>query len=110
MPAAPQEVMRHFDRHFRLIGTQGLLGMALSGIDMALWDALARATGLPVVRLLGGTIRPLDAYDSYGVVDPNEDAEVLTVSVESGFKAIKIKGGDGDLSRDVATVRGVRRS
>lgn len=107
-PAAPQEVMRYFDRRFRLIGWQGLVGMAVSGIDMALWDALGQAAGLPVVRLLGGTVRPLDAYDSYGVVDPNDDADVMDASVASGFKAIKIKGGDGDLSRDVATVRRVR--
>jgi mandelate racemase len=108
MPAAPQQVMRHFERRFRLIGRQGLLGMAVSGIDMALWDALGRAAGLPVARLLGGTVRPLDAYDSYGVVDPNGDADVLAASVASGFKAIKIKVGDGDLGRDVATVGRVR--
>jgi mandelate racemase len=108
MPAAPQTVMRHFDRRFRLIGWQGLLGMAVSGIDMALWDVLGRAAELPVVRLLGGALRPLDAYDSYGVVDPNDDADVLAASVASGFKAIKIKCGDGDLARDVATVRRVR--
>jgi mandelate racemase len=107
-PAAPQEVMRHFDRRFRLIGLQGLLGMAVSGIDMALWDALGRAAGLPVARLLGGTVRPLDAYDSYGVINPNDDADVLAASIASGFKAIKIKIGDGDVGRDVATVRRVR--
>jgi mandelate racemase len=108
MPAAPQTVMGHFDRRFRLIGWQGLVGMAVSGIDMALWDALGRAAELPVVQLLGGTLRPLDAYDSYGVVDPNDDADVLAASVASGFKAIKTKCGDGDLARDVATVRRVR--
>jgi mandelate racemase len=108
MAAAPQDVMRHFERRFRLIGWQGLVGMAVSGIDMALWDALGRAAGLPVVQLLGGTVRPLDAYDSYGVVEPTNDADVLAASVASGFKAIKIKCGDGDLSRDIAAVRGVR--
>jgi mandelate racemase len=108
MPVAPQNVMRHFDRRFRLIGWQGLVGMAVSGIDMALWDALGRAAGLPVVRLLGGAVAPLDAYDSYGVVDLSSDADVLAASVASGFKAIKIKVGDGDIGRDVATVRRVR--
>lgn len=108
MSVAPQNVMRHFDRRFRLLGWQGLVGMAVSGIDMALWDALGRAAGLPVTQLLGGTVRPLEAYDSYGVVDPNGDADVLAASVASGFNAIKIKVGDGDLDRDVATVRRVR--
>ncbi len=108
MTVAPQDVMRHFERRFRLIGWQGLVGMAVSGIDMALWDVLGRAAGLPVAQLLGGTVRPLDAYDSYGVIDPTHDADVLAASVASGFKAIKIKCGDGDLTRDIAAVRGVR--
>jgi len=107
-PAAPQELMRYFDRRFRLIGWQGLVGMAVSGIDMALWDAVGRMAELPVVQLLGGSVRPLPAYDSYGAIDLKADAEVLAASVASGFKAIKIKLGDGDLARDIATVRGVR--
>ena len=107
-PAAPREIMRRFDRRFRLLGWQGLVGMAVSGLDMALWDALGRAAKQPVVQLLGGTQRPLEAYDSFGVVDPKSDAAVLAASVASGFKAIKIKIGDGDLARDVAAVRSVR--
>ena len=107
-PLAPRETMRRFDRRFRLLGWQGLVGMAVSGLDMALWDALGRAADLPVVQLLGGATRPLDAYDSFGVVDLKCDAEALSQSVASGFTAIKIKVGDGDLARDVDAVRAVR--
>src|SRR3712207_1500683 len=46
--AAPVERMRAFDRRFRLLGWQGLVGMAVSGLDMACWDALGHATGWPV--------------------------------------------------------------
>ncbi len=109
-PVAPYDIMRHFDRRFRLIGWQGLTGMAVSGIDMALWDALGHAAGEPVVRLLGGTPRPLPAYDSYGVIDPAKDLETLAASVKKGFRAIKIKGGDGDLANDIATVAAVREA
>jgi len=104
----PREVQRHLDRRFRLLGTQGLLGMALGGLDMAIWDALARAAELPLVSLLGGTPSALPAYDSYGMVDPAADAKVLRASVESGFEAIKIKLGGGDLAQDLATVAAVR--
>ncbi|MFO1150735.1 MAG: enolase C-terminal domain-like protein [Alsobacter sp.] len=105
---APQAIMKSFERRFRLLGTQGLVGMAVSGLDMALWDALGQAAGEPLVRLLGGLPSPLPAYDSYGVVDPKADGNVLADSVAAGFKAIKIKIGDADLVRDVQTVAAVR--
>lgn len=105
---APVERMRELDRRFRLLGWQGLVGMAVSGLDMALWDALGQAAGMPLVRLLGGAPRALAAYDSYGVVDPKSDERALRASVESGFRGIKIKIGDGDLDHDLATVERVR--
>jgi mandelate racemase len=108
-PLAPADRYRDFDRRFRLLGWEGLVGMAVSGLDMALWDALARAQGLPLVRLLGGTPRALPAYDSFGTVDPAADGAALAQSVEQGFRAIKIKIGDGDLARDIAAVAGVRK-
>jgi hypothetical protein len=52
--AAPSEIEHKLARRFRLPGTQGLVGMALAGIDMALWDALARSHNTSLVRLLGG--------------------------------------------------------
>ncbi len=108
MPVAPAQCAHDLEHAFRLVGRQGIVGMALSGIDMALWDALGKASGRPVVELLGGTARPLPAYDSYGVVDPVADRKDLERSLEQGFRAIKIKIGDGDLARDVEMVSGVR--
>lgn len=105
----PVERMRDFDRRFRLVGWQGLIGMAVAGLDMAFWDALGKAANQPVVRLLGGEPLPLPAYDSYGVVDPRADETAVRRSVERGFSGIKIKLGQGDLALDVATVAAVRR-
>jgi mandelate racemase len=107
-PIAPAVRMREFDRRFRLVGWQGLIGMAIAGLDMAFWDAMARTLDQPVVALLGGTPRALPAYDSYGMIDPKSDEKVLLESVESGFKAIKIKLGEGDLATDTRTLREVR--
>src|ERR1700722_9229467 len=50
---APAELERQLRARFRLLGTQGLVGMALAGIDMALWDALARSQHLSLARLIG---------------------------------------------------------
>ena len=53
-PVCPFVRMQEFDRRFRLVGWQGLIGMAVSGLDMAFWDGIARTLNQPVVALLGG--------------------------------------------------------
>ena len=105
---APFDLMAAMDAKFRLLGWQGLVGMAVSGLDMAFWDALGQAAGQPLVTLLGGSPRPIRAYDSYGVVDPTVDAKDLKRSLDRGFRGIKIKGGDGDAANDERVVKGVR--
>ena len=107
-PASPAVLYDHLAARFRLMGRQGLVGMALSGLDMALWDLQGRAQQRPVVELLGGQARPVPAYDSYGIVDPAADRAALERSLEQGFRAIKIKIGARDLAWDVARVAGVR--
>jgi mandelate racemase len=105
---APFDLMGAMDAKFRLLGWQGLVGMAVSGLDMAFWDALGQTAGLPLVKLLGGSPRPIRAYDSYGVVDPKADEKDLRRSLEQGFRGIKIKGGDGDAANDERVVKAVR--
>jgi mandelate racemase len=104
----PFDLMAAMDAKFRLLGWQGLVGMAVSGLDMAFWDALGQVKGKPVAELLGGSPRPIPAYDSYGAVDPIADEKDLRRSIERGFRGIKIKGGDGDAAKDEHVVKGVR--
>src|SRR5258707_15419361 len=68
-PVAPFDLMALMDAKFRLLSWQGLVGMAVSGLDMAYWDALGQLAGKPLVELLGGSPKPIKAYDSYCVVD-----------------------------------------
>jgi len=56
-PVAPYDLMKAMDAKFRLLGWQGLVGMAVSGLDMAYWDALGQNAGRPLAELLGGTPR-----------------------------------------------------
>jgi mandelate racemase len=106
---APFDLMAAMDAKFRLLGWQGLVGMAVSGLDMAFWDALGHAAGQPLATLLGGSPRPIRAYDSYGAVDPVADARDLKRSLDQGFRGIKIKGGDGDAANDERVVNAVRK-
>ncbi|SDS10103.1 enolase C-terminal domain-like protein [Bradyrhizobium canariense] len=105
---APFDLMAAMDAKFRLLGWQGLVGMAVSGLDMAFWDALGQLAGRPLAELLGGSPRPIQAYDSYGAVDPVVDERALRRSLEQGFRGIKIKGGDGDAANDERVVKGIR--
>jgi len=107
-PIVPFDLMAAMDAKFRLLGWQGLVGMAVSGLDMAFWDALGRIADKPLVELLGGSVRPMKAYDSYGAVDPARDERDLRRSLEQGFRGIKIKGGTGDAADDERVVKGVR--
>jgi len=108
-PVAPCDLMAAMDAKFRLLGTQGLVGMAISGLDMASWDVLGQAAGKPVVELLGGSAKPIKAYDSYGAIEADADEKAVRRSLDQGFRGIKIKGGDGDAANDERRVKGLRK-
>jgi mandelate racemase len=108
-PVAPFELTKAMDAKFRLLGWQGLVGMAVSGLDMAFWDILGQAAGKGVVELLGGSPRPIRCYDSYGAVEADTDERALRRSLDQGFRGIKIKGGDGDAANDERRVKALRK-
>lgn len=105
---APQEIGRSLRGSFRFIGPQGLVGMVMSGIDMAAWDALAKGAGQPLARLLGAAPRALPAYYSLGKTE--RVAEDAAAAAASGYRAIKVKIGVADVRQDLATVRAVRQA
>jgi mandelate racemase len=107
---APAEIEQKLARRFRLLGTQGLLGMALAAIDMALWDALARVHRLPLVRLLGGLEKPLRCYGAVGYDGAAGCARVAERWAARGFKGIKAKIGYPTVQEDVAVVRAMRKA
>src|SRR5438309_321334 len=90
---APAALEGKLARRFRLLGTQGLVGMALSGIDMALWDALARVHKVSLLNLLGGAPRPIPAYGAVGYDGPKQSGAVAEDWVRRGFRGVKAKIG-----------------
>jgi mandelate racemase len=107
---APVEVERKLAARFRLLGGQGLVGMALAAIDMALWDALARSHATSLVRLLGGVERPIPVYGGVGYDGPEESARVAAGWAEAGFTGVKAKIGYPTVEEDVAVVRAMRKA
>ncbi len=93
-------------------GMGAAAALALSGIDMALWDIKCQATGLPLVQLLGGSAKPIKAYAggiALGWQDPASLAEEAQRYVAEGYRALKLRMGDTPV-RDIARVRAVRKA
>jgi L-alanine-DL-glutamate epimerase-like enolase superfamily enzyme len=78
-------------------GDGGVLPAAISGLDTAIWDLMAREAGLPLYRLLGGYRDEVRAYASAGFYAEGKDASGLADEarryVEAGFRHVKIKVG-----------------
>ncbi|SAK47287.1 mandelate racemase/muconate lactonizing protein [Caballeronia fortuita] len=94
-----------------LIGYEGLAMIAVAGLDMAAWDALAKAANLPLARLLGGDIGAVPAYNSNGLwlTDiANLADEALALVAEGGFDAIKLRLGRDRLQQDIDAIEAVR--
>lgn len=107
-PLAPAAIEQKLLRRFRLLGTQGLLGMALSGIDMALWDALARVHNVSLLTLLGAAPRPIPAYGAVGYDGPLASAKVAEDWARRGFTGVKAKIGYPAVAEDLAVIRAIR--
>jgi len=90
-------------------GTRGIGVVALSGIDIALWDILGKVRGVPLYQLLGGKCRdkvPVYATALYPE-EPSKVAKRARGFAEQGFHGVKIKVGF-DLDQDIRIVRAVR--
>ena len=76
------------------MGRGGTLTHTISGIDIALWDILWKATGLPVSTLLGGNYRTkVQPYCSLLMEEPETMHQVISEYKALGFKAFKIGWG-----------------
>ena len=91
-------------------GRGGPTVLAISAVDMALWDLKAKRAGLPLWNLLGGHDRRVPCYA--GGIDLELTADELIAqtqgNLEKGFRAIKMKVGRDRLSEDVDKVRAMR--
>ena len=110
-PIAPLDVYGGAMKTLHLNGRQGVTIIALSGLDMAIWDALAKAANLPLASLLGGSPGPIRAYNTNGMwLIPKEKiaAEAKSLVAQGGFKAIKMRLGRPTLKDDIEAIRMVR--
>lgn len=95
------------------VGRSGVLQLALSAVDVALWDLHCKRLGQPLWQVLGGPVRErVTAYNTdVGWLSFPADTLVDNVrgAIESGFTAVKIKVGAAELRTDIERCERVRK-
>lgn len=114
-PLANEDIWNDMFRQIRSSGRKGAALLAMSAIDIAIWDLRGKILGQPIYKLLGGSNRKIPCYASVGFLSMPED-EVLEKSLEyvaDGYKTLKIKVGynnGGNIKADIARVEKVRKA
>jgi D-galactarolactone cycloisomerase len=110
----PERVSEKLHQNTFWQGRGGAVTHTISGIDIALWDILGKATGQPVGRLLGGRYREkVRPYASLLMTEPGPLAEHLLALKAQGYRAFKIGWGPfgrRDAATDEAIVRAARKA
>lgn len=110
----PERVSEKLHQHTFWQGRGGSITHTISGIDMALWDILGKASGQPVGRLLGGRYRDrVRPYASLLMREPERMPDELLPVKEQGFRAFKIGWGPfgkKSFAMDEAIVRAAREA
>jgi mandelate racemase len=110
-PIAPYDAFEGAMKALNVVGVSGVSTIATSALDMAIWDGLAKAAGMPLCAFLGGTVGPLRAYNSNGLWRHEIGslaAEARELQREGGFSAMKLRLGNLHLKDDLAAIHAVR--
>jgi mandelate racemase len=109
---APSDIHRKLRQKYALLGVHNIVLIAMAGVDVAAWDACAQEADLPLARMLGGTVRPIRAYNSkgLGIMPAGALAENAQALVAEGFDAVKLRLGRPDAREDLAAVRAVKKA
>src|SRR5258708_2067572 len=93
--STPFDSTQALSRQFALLGVTGAVRMALSLLDMAMWDAMAQMHHVPLSSLLGSSPRSLRAYDSrgLGLMEPDRLMEEVQTLLGGGLQAVKLRLG-----------------
>ena len=110
---SPIELYELARKSLHFVGYQGMSMIAVSGLDMAAWDALAKAADMPLCVFLGGSVGPVRAYNSNGLWLKEAEAvaqEAIELREEGGFTGLKLRLGREHLRDDVAALEAVRNA
>lgn len=110
-PIHPIDDFQAMHRSLNLVGYEGMSMIAVSGLDMAAWDAVATAANMPLANYLGGSLAPVRAYNSNALwltdVSKLKD-EAAALAAEGGFKGLKLRLGRECVADDLLAIKAVR--
>jgi mandelate racemase len=111
-PVLPFDIEAKLRKRHTLLGVHNIVLFAMSGIDMAAWDAFGQAQRLPLARLLGGAPRPIPAYNSkgLGIMPLKPLAREAVELVREGFSAVKLRLGRPTAKDDLEALRAVKKA
>lgn len=105
-----EKLMNKMLRASLMLGHKGASVLAISGVEIALWDVVGKALNTPIHKLLGANSSKVQVYAgglALGWKEPAELAGDAARLVGDGFEAIKIRAGR-EASLDIETVAAVR--
>jgi mandelate racemase len=108
---APFELYDLARKSLHFVGYEGQSMIAVAGLDMAAWDALAKAGNMPLCVLLGGSVGPVKAYNSNGLwLQPPQTlaADAIALRDEGGFRGLKLRLGRESARDDLAAIEAIR--
>ncbi len=112
-PTFPKRIRADLWKAVEYHGVQGVASFAIAAVDIALWDVIGKAAGMPVYKMLGAFRERMATYNMCGWYYPN-DADLahykrsITAALEEGFRGVKIKVGRGPVNEDVRRIRVAR--
>lgn len=110
-PIRPLDDFRDNQRALNLVGYEGISMIAVSALDMAAWDALAKAANMPLAVFLGGSSGSVRAYNSNGLwlsSNKNISEEAAALLAEGGFQGLKLRLGRERVADDLQAIKAVR--
>jgi mandelate racemase len=112
-PVTPADLYAKARKSLHLMGYSGVSMIAVSALDMAVWDALAKAAGVPLCVLLGGSVGGVKAYNSNGLwlAEPAKvAAEAPELRDQGDFRGLKLRLGRMHLRDDIAAIEAIRKA
>jgi L-alanine-DL-glutamate epimerase-like enolase superfamily enzyme len=109
-PAFPKRLRADMWSAIEYQGVQGVTQYAMAAVDIALWDILGKAAGMPVYKMIGAFRERMPVYAMNGWYyekdsDLSQFRKSIASALEEGFHAVKIKVGRGTIDEDVERIR-----